>query len=165
MAEERIVLGDILTLQEHMWIRSSPISIPKTKEQWYIPDGVIRGKITLQQAIIEREARGFVETMGDPLGITTPGRREAMVISLEKINEETGQTENDPRILGIMDDESIEPRLVTDQITGQARNLTDELIAYYRKEGVVQELHLRPGATKEKENLVTGVGESNTGLL
>lgn len=159
--EKEIVLADILTAQEHNWIASSPVFTPTKEEEWYIPEGVLRRKITLEEANVERQAKVFVETMLDPLGIITRGTSEAMAISLEDIGAETGQTKNDPKILGIVDDESIEPRPVIDSTTGKVRNLTEELIECYREKGLEHELHLRAQPTQEREN--TSLGEGNAG--
>lgn len=154
--EEKIVLGDILTPQEHNWIASSSGFKPTKEEEWFIPDGVLRGKITLEDAVFERQAKGFVESMLDPLGIITRGTSEAMAISLEDIDTETGQTKDDPKILGIVDDDSIKPEPVID------RNLTQEFIKFYREKGLEQELHLRPKSTQERENTFLGEGSAGS---
>lgn len=158
MEEERIVLGDILTPQEHNWMGSTPEFNPTTEEEWYMPDGVLRGKITLEEAIEQRNKRGFVGggMMAAILGIF--GRDIA--ISLEEIDETAHRTKNDPRILGIFDRETNEITPAIDEATGQDRDLTSEFIERFRERRSEGDLRLRPRYTGEGQNL--SLGEGNT---
>jgi hypothetical protein len=132
---ETLKKGDILTPQEHIWMGSSPGFTPIKNEEWYIPDGVLRGKITLKEAIEERKGISYTEIMIDPLGIITHGSSEAMAMSLEDIDERSGQTKDDPKILGIIDDDSINPQPMINA-TGEVRDLTKEIVELYAKRGL-----------------------------
>ena len=159
MEKERLVLGDVLTPQEHNWRGSTPEFSPTTEQEWYIPDGVLRRKITIAEAIAERKARGFVT--GGVISSKLGFYHEEIAIKLEEIDEETGITKDDPKISGVLHLDSIEPESVIDEATGKFRDLTQELINLYKAESLESQLHLRPQSTEEGQNL--SFGEGNMG--
>lgn len=159
MERERIVLGDILTPQEHNWRGASPEFTPTKDEEWFISDGVLRRKITLEEARAGRENKRFVIVTYLPSFLGVSGD---IAMSLEAIDETTGQTINDPRILlAVLNRETNEIVPVVDEATGEARDLTSELIEKFREGGQEGMLHLRPQSTGEGQN--PSLGEGNTG--
>ncbi len=147
--KKRILIGWLMTPQEHDWIGSTSDYTPTSEGEWYIPDGVLSGRITLKEAIRERQKRrvmGAGLTMGSLLGIP-----ENVFFSLEDINPTTHQTIRDPKILGTLDPENKQIIPARDKVTGEIRDLTNEYISLFRERGLEEKLHLRPHSIREKE--------------
>ena len=96
--QKRIPESDILTPQEHVIMGSTPsINVAEVdKTKWYIPEGVINGTVTIADVVQRREELNSFESsvIGFALGFDKP-----IKVRLQAIDEETGQTVDDPKIL------------------------------------------------------------------
>lgn len=149
--EKEVVFGDKLTAQEHEVIGSTPEYNPTKEDQWYIPNGVLRGTITIEEAINARTEMKFVA--GNAVASLLGFYDKSVAISLEPIDPTTHQTIGDPEILGTLDPKTKEIIAAKDKVTGEIRDLTSEYINLFRERGLEEKLHLRPQSLGEKETI------------
>lgn len=136
-----IILDDLQTAQEHSFQGSSPRIDPRKVQEWYIPQGVLRGAFTMEEIMEERINRGHFEfgMFNTLLGITD---RRPVSIGFSDIDKKTGMTTRDPGIIGLWDSDQQKIVPIGD------RDL-DELTkqAYEIHKGLGVDLHLRESKT------------------
>lgn len=126
----------VLTAQERVILGATPPTDTElgTPADWYRPQGVLKQELSLEEVIDRRRELGDYITsaiMESVLGVGKP-----IVLELAKIDPETGQTLEDPKIIGLWDKETktvIKP--------DEGSRLTREVYKVFRASGY--DLHLR----------------------
>lgn len=124
----------LITAQEHLVKGSSPHIDPQNEEDWYKPQGLLNSQYPLEALIAGRKELGILRS--SPHGYAI-GRKKSVVISLEDIDPESGQTLKDPLIIGLWDEKK---KKVVNEKEGPI--LTEQLYEILIKKG--ENLHLRP---------------------
>lgn len=140
----KIKLPSLLTLQEHCIIGSLDPELEKAGK-WHTPVGVLRGKITVYEAIKERERLGFFE--GGALCeyyLHLPD----VAIRLEAIDPKIGETVSDPTVLGALNEDGKIVKI-------EGRDLTRELYGAFSSNDV--DLHLREKRSDPEVEMRRGV--------
>lgn len=135
-----IDVEDLQTAQEYWLIGSTPEVRPSEERDWYIPQGVLRGVLTIEDAIKLRKAVGHFESgmLSTILGF----RDRPISVGFSDINRETNMTLNDPKIIGLWDEDKLAI------VKTEGRDLTQEVYRKFRELKV--NLHLREPLTKKE---------------
>lgn len=129
----------LMTLQEYCLMGGSPpLGLTESRE-WYVPVGVLLGHVTLEEARVRRRELETIKsaTLAGVLGFA--GKNA--IIELADLDEKTGRTCEDPKVLGIWN-----PEEETMEEIPPERNLTEETYELFRPTGEIDgemDLHLR----------------------
>lgn len=141
--EKTVVMHDIQTAPELLLAGSTLEVVPVKEEDWHKPQGVLIEVLTIEEAIKQRKAVGHFESgmLSSILGFED----KSVSVGFSDIDENTGMTHEDPKIIGLWNEE----RREIEKIEG--RDLTQEAYGIFRKSGI--DLHLREtGVRKERED-------------
>lgn len=161
--EREIVLGDILTPQEHKLLGSSSKVLkygdPVEEREWYIPEVIQYGNISIEEVNQARREKGHVNVMhiSEALGL-----KGSICMRLSEANPETGETLRDPQVLGIWvpdlkNPDTGEIRKIEDR---DPKALTEEVYRICKDRN--NDLHHRIPNPEGKEGKPS-LGEGNTG--
>ncbi len=89
---------DFLTAQELWFTGGTPDITPKEEKDWYIPQGILRGVLTVKEAIERRTTMHYESFM---LSIVLGFSDQSLSMGFAEIDAETRQTVNDPKIIGL----------------------------------------------------------------
>lgn len=143
--DKNLTVEDLQTAQEQ-WMTGVTAEQKAFQERlWYIPQGVLRGLLDIDEAITLRNAAGgHFESrwLAQELGINS---KLPISIKFSKINRATKMTLDDPKVAGLWnEDEGAFVKVEGRDLTQEAYNMLRE------KYGV--DLHLHPtSGEKEKE--------------
>lgn len=142
--DKTINIQDIQTAQEQWFIGStSEVELLEEKD-WYIPQGVLKEILTIDETIEQRKAVDHFESRM-LARILYFGDDSLISVGFSDIDKKTGMTYDDPKILGLWDKEKGEI------VEIKNRDLTQEVYDLFKKSG--EDLHLRETRTiKEKED-------------
>lgn len=130
---------DLLTAQERWFVGNTPEYFPQKENEWYIPQGVLKGVLTIREAIEKRTTMHYESFM---LAMVLGFKDKSLSIGFAEIDGETGQTVNDPKIIGLWDKDK--EKVV--EVPG--RDLTKE--AYDKFKELKTDLHLREFSAKKE---------------
>lgn len=132
---------DFLTAQELWFTGGTPDITPKKEEDWHIPQGVLRGVLTIKEAIEERKTMHYESFMLSAiLGI----QDKSLSMGFAELDAETGQTVNDPEIIGLWDKEE---KKVVDVPGRDLTQMTQEAYGIFKGR---TDLHLREFTTAKE---------------
>ncbi len=136
--EKHIALADLQRAQEHSFMGGPPERNPMKPEEWYKPQGVLTGVFTMDEVIKARKKLGHFKfgLFNELLQIAD---RRQVSVGFSDIDEKTGMTLDDPKIIGLWDEGKGEIVKV------KGRDLTQEAYEIHKGAGV--DLHLRESKT------------------
>lgn len=136
-----IAIQDFRTAQEHWFAGSTPEVEPLEEADWYIPQGVLKGVLAIEEAIKLRKVAGHFES-GILSAILRLTGGMPISVGFSDINKETGMTLRDPEIIGLWDKNKREIVKI------EGRDLTKEAYNIFRK--LETDLHLRESTTTKE---------------
>lgn len=126
--EKEIFDKSFLTPQEHLFVGSTPEVEPKKDNEWHIPELVTLGRIGIDEANRKREDIFHIKTsiMAATLGF----ENKSLIIKLQGLDPETGQTVADPEVIGIWDDNKRQMAEIETDNLDLTKKLFDKLHTY-----------------------------------